>query len=854
MDKLWNFLGEKLLPFLVTALLVFIPLYPKLPLAGISHTWVYIRLEDIFIAFTVGIWLILLIKRKVKLPEVVSYPLVLFWLVGFISTAYAIIFIFPNLANVFPNVAWLNYLRRIEYLILLPVAFSTMKKREDIYKYIMALAVAVLGVILYGLGQKFMGFPAYLTMNEEFAKGVPLYLPSGARITSTFGGHYDLAAYLVMAIALLSSLAVGVKNILGKLTLLLLWAGALIVLLFTASRISFVVYLFAVCFMLVLQKKKILIIPVVLLSLFFLLQVSGTAERFAQTVRVQQVVYNTQTGEPIAVLEKLPPEISGIKPTPTPQEALPVGTGFIALPPVSSQVPEATSVAVIRKPVSTALKLATMSSELSTISGSFLIQKALVYDISFTTRFQGEWPRAWNAFLKNPLTGTGYSSISLATDGDYLRMLGETGVLGFLSFLFIFLSYFVLVRRKIDTLDSSLSRSFVIGATAALLGVFLNAIFIDVFEASKDAYILWMLLGLSVGLLELKGKEAVPLWEDTKKIILSPLAGIIYLLVITFFAYGSILGDYFAASDFVWLKLAANAKLADVVGFFTHMGTFYGYQPLVKVLYFLTYTFFWLQPFGYHLVSIFLYFFIAAAIFLLILHYTKSRLTGFLGAVLFLFFPLNGASVIGISAFNRLLFAMFLLWGILFFSLGRQKKQWFLKCLTLLSLGGALFSLGGALSWNNYSLLVFALGDIVGFYLLQKVLKNLLKEEKLTELSLFLFSILLLVWWFGSFNAVKENWKQAGEISRQIIYSVKDNYKFFPKKTSLYFVNIPAKYKEAQVFPEGLKEALWFVYRDETLSVKTTGNLNKALEMADNNPGSHVFNFENGEIKEVTLK
>ena len=48
-----------------------------------------------------------------------------------------------------------------------------------------------------------------------------------------------------------------------------------------------------------------------------------------------------------------------------------------------------------------------------------------------------EWPRAIRALKKNPLLGTGYSSITLATDNDYLRLLGETGVLGFLAFLLI---------------------------------------------------------------------------------------------------------------------------------------------------------------------------------------------------------------------------------------------------------------------------------------------------------------------------------------------------------------------------------------------------------------------------------
>jgi len=64
---------------------------------------------------------------------------------------------------------------------------------------------------------------------------------------------------------------------------------------------------------------------------------------------------------------------------------------------------------------------------------------ALAVGRSTDIRLKVEWPRAIKAFLKNPLLGTGYSSITLATDNDYLRMLGETGILGTLAFLAIIL-------------------------------------------------------------------------------------------------------------------------------------------------------------------------------------------------------------------------------------------------------------------------------------------------------------------------------------------------------------------------------------------------------------------------------
>ena len=91
--------------------------------------------------------------------------------------------------------------------------------------------------------------------------------------------------------------------------------------------------------------------------------------------------------------------------------------------------------------------------------------------------------------------GTGFSSLGLATDNDYLRALGETGLLGLLSFLLIFLEGLKLILEKGRKSWQAQAMS------ASALAMLANACFIDVFEASKVAYIFWLLLGLTVGYL-----------------------------------------------------------------------------------------------------------------------------------------------------------------------------------------------------------------------------------------------------------------------------------------------------------------------------------------------------------------
>lgn len=124
-------------------------------------------------------------------------------------------------------------------------------------------------------------------------------------------------------------------------------------------------------------------------------------------------------------------------------------------------------------------------------------------DRSTSIRLNVEWPRSIRAFYKNPILGTGYSSITLATDNDYLRALGETGIFGLMAFILIFVSLFAIFKgyrfdvdkHSFTNLDSVFIASF-IGST---IGILITAMFIDIFEASKFATSYWLFAGFVVG-------------------------------------------------------------------------------------------------------------------------------------------------------------------------------------------------------------------------------------------------------------------------------------------------------------------------------------------------------------------
>jgi O-antigen ligase len=130
-----------------------------------------------------------------------------------------------------------------------------------------------------------------------------------------------------------------------------------------------------------------------------------------------------------------------------------------------------------------------------------------IEDRSTSIRLNIEWPRAIRAFLKNSLLGTGYSSITLATDNDYLRTLGEIGILGFVSTFFV---HFRIIKELIikswpkgilSKKEINFRTAYLAGVLGCLPGIFMNALFIDVFEASKFAIPFWIIIGLGVACL-----------------------------------------------------------------------------------------------------------------------------------------------------------------------------------------------------------------------------------------------------------------------------------------------------------------------------------------------------------------
>ena len=400
--------------YLLVLILFFVALYPKFPLLGVPGTFVAVRLEDFVIAIAIFYWGLTALRQK-YLP--IHRSILLYLVTGFVSV-FCAVFVTKTAGL---NLGLLHALRRVEYMAMFAVGFNALQNRNQLHFLIRSFLLISLLVSIFGLGQQFLGWPVISTTNSEFSKGLALTLGEGARINSTFAGHYDLAAFsifpLLLVIALLTLPQIRHKWLLISIGSLAYWT-----MLLSASRVTFAAFYITTAFFMLLIRKKLWLIPLILLGIFSILASPQLLGRYRELL-----INHVQA----AADEEIP---DALKPPAIPE------------------------------------------------------------DRSFNIRLKAEWPRALRAFYQNPLLGTGFSSVGLAVDNDYLRVLAETGLFGLAAFGLVLLRIFKTSLPYFRP-PSSPTDAFVIATSLGLVSLMLNAIFIDVFEASKIAIIAWTLLG-----------------------------------------------------------------------------------------------------------------------------------------------------------------------------------------------------------------------------------------------------------------------------------------------------------------------------------------------------------------------
>ena len=453
MSKHSNWLN-RLYKYLVVAMVLAVPIFPKFPFIRIPYTYVSIRLEDFLIAIIALITFIKIIPEfKSFFSGNIQRRILIFTGIGLVSLLSGIFLT----KTVTPSVGILHWGRRIEYFIPFFAAFLLMREEpKSFLPFILKIIMLIyLIIFIYGLGQMYLHWPVITTQNAENSKGILLRWNSGSHINSTFAGHYDLATFLVFLTPILINLLILLKEKWTKYILFFCLLGTYWLFSAAVSRISIFSFILGTTISLLIIKKWKLVPIFFVLSIIIFSFSSDLRGRFQKIIDV----INIKT-----------PEIMLLPTTHTIY-----AQDNVVLPSIKA-----------------------------TTGPSILVStptpEPIIEDRSSSIRFVVEWPRAIKAFLKNPLLGTGFSSITLATDNDYLRVIGETGILGFTSFMLIIGSILMLIRKAILNISkfNVIEKSFVAGYSGGFIGILVNAFFIDIFEASKFAIFFWFITGLFV--------------------------------------------------------------------------------------------------------------------------------------------------------------------------------------------------------------------------------------------------------------------------------------------------------------------------------------------------------------------
>lgn len=406
-------------------ILAIVMFLPKINIINIPGTYVGIRLEDIIIALYALIFVVCLLNGHRFSKEVCKVSLLFFFYWIICFISDCYNFISSDLSIVKST---LYFARKFEYFILIYAGYDYIRNMTDIRRLLNLIDASVIyHMIIVAL--QFAG------IMPIFSSGTMIWVHDVDRTFSIFNGPYEFAGYLMMVSTICSYRLVKGQNI-GKNSVLLFID---VVLLFmTKSRISLVAAILVDILICIKFSKNILklllkvfggIIIAVICFAVFEIGTDKMFERFS-TIDIKPMVETTKATWENRDFEQ-----------------------FVTYKEYH-------------------------------LDRRFIAQGT---DESYAIRIS-KWCVLLEGFIRHPLLGYGQSFALEAADGQYVRTLAESGLLGLASW--VSMCIFIL---RISKKDGNKELAMLIGH--GMLSLMITAIFIDIFEASKIMMFYWFVCG-----------------------------------------------------------------------------------------------------------------------------------------------------------------------------------------------------------------------------------------------------------------------------------------------------------------------------------------------------------------------
>lgn len=422
---------------LVNILIFVVCLFPKINIISIGDSMTGIRIEDIFILVICSLFFTYAVKNKMtfssKSMNLIVKTFILYIAISSLSSIYGVV-----KGYIAPITSILFLVRKIEYFVFLYLGYNYAKYKnfDRYFDFIVIFHLSCCALQQLGV----IG---------SFNRGEMLTTLTQGRISSTFNGAYELSAFLLILLPYYINNIINNNNKGKNIIFALIITYCVYI---SMSRTSLVVELVIIIIMIfkshIIRKKKtllkfififmIVILPLVLFN-FGKLDLS----RF-HTLKIDKITYIIDYTWKYKNFDKY---------------------------------------------VRTRDWYGDSPLSLNQID-------ALGYDGSLYQRMS-HWMQLIDGWITSPIIGLGASISGGSADGNYLRILVESGVIGLIIWLYIIYLLYTSIKKSQDIPYLKYS----------LITIILGSIFIDLFEASKIMMFMWFLCGVCLGKKELRKKE-----------------------------------------------------------------------------------------------------------------------------------------------------------------------------------------------------------------------------------------------------------------------------------------------------------------------------------------------------------
>ena len=414
--------------YLLVFFLMIIAVFPKIDIISIAKSSAGIRIDDIMIAL-LSVILIPNIIKTYKSDDNVKKTTrwyILYIIVCVISLVYGI-----TKGYVGYKLGVLYLLRKIEYFITIFSGYTFFKYQLNDNKVSRWIGITLLFHFVFCILQYFGYVGSF--HSGEIVDGL-----NQGRVSSTFNGAYEMSAFLLLLLPmLLCNILKDKKHIITSIIgIFIVFACTFI----SQSRISLIAFIVIVFIMFYHYTKTSRRNRFIILAVAVVVVVGGLlAVKFGDSKISQRL-------------------------------------GSVSF----KSYAQATECAWMYKNFDLYL------SEKSWITNTSCL--TVGEDYSWNLRVN-HWMQLLDGVVRSPIVGTGLSISGSAADGEYIRIIAESGFLGFIMFAIIIINI-IKTLSKTETKWSSATKY-------ALYSMLIGSLFIDIFSASKVAMMFWFMLGMA---------------------------------------------------------------------------------------------------------------------------------------------------------------------------------------------------------------------------------------------------------------------------------------------------------------------------------------------------------------------